>query len=68
VGSRHAIYRLIRDLCDDEIAVVVISDDLLEVIGLADRILAMRDGRIVSEVPAPVEGKPTERELIAHLV
>lgn len=67
VGSRHSIYRLIRDLCDAGMAIVLISDDLLEVIGLSDRILAMRDRRIVTEVETPYEKKPTERELIVHL-
>lgn len=68
VGSRHAIYRLARDLCDAGMAIILISDDLLEVIGLSNRILTMRDRRVVTEVPAAVGGKPTEGHLVAHLV
>ena len=68
VGSRYGIYRLLRDLCDEGLSVVLISDDLLEVIGLSDRIVAMRDRRIVGELPAPFGRKPTEHELVAHLV
>ena len=67
VGSRHSIYRVIRDLCDEGMGIVIISDDLLEVIGLSDRILAMRDGRIVTEVATPNDAKPTEHDLVAHL-
>ena len=67
VGSRHSIYRVIRDLCDEGMGIVIISDDLLEVIGLSDRILAMRDGRIVTEVGTPNDAKPTEHDLVAHL-
>lgn len=67
VGSRHSIYRVIRDLCDEGMGIVIISDDLLEVIRLSDRILAMRDGRIVIEVETPNGAKPTEHDLVAHL-
>jgi len=67
VGSRHAIYSVIRDLCDEGMGIVIISDDLLEVIGLSDRILAMRDGRIVTELDTPNDAKPTEHDLVAHL-
>jgi simple sugar transport system ATP-binding protein/ribose transport system ATP-binding protein len=49
VGARHAIYGLINDAADRGVAVLVISSELEEVIGLADRILAMRRGRIVAE-------------------
>ena len=68
VGSRHRIYQLVRDLCDEGMSVVLISDDLLEIIGLSDRILAMRDRRIVAELPAAFSSKPTEHDLIANLV
>ena len=68
VGSRYGIYTLLRDLCDNGMSLVLISDDLLEVIGLSDRILAMRNRRIVAEIPSPVESKPTEHDLIAKLV
>lgn len=68
VGSRYGIYSLLRELCDNGMSLVLISDDLLEVIGLSDRILAMRDRRIVAEIPAPVESKPSEHDLIAKLV
>ena len=67
VGSRHAIYRAVRDLCDEGMAIILISDDLLEVIGLSDRILAMRDGRVVAEIDTPSDAKPTEHDLIAQL-
>lgn len=68
VGSRHEIYRLIRDLTDSGVGVVVISDDLLEVIGISDRIVAMRDRRVVEIVDASTQAKPTERQLVELLV
>jgi ABC-type sugar transport system ATPase subunit len=50
VGAKADIYRIIGELAAEGIAVIVISSELIEVIGLADRILVMRNGRIVGEV------------------
>ncbi|WP_201774091.1 sugar ABC transporter ATP-binding protein [Demequina oxidasica] len=50
VGAKADIYRIIGELAAEGIAVVVISNELIEVIGLADRILVMRGGEIVGEV------------------
>jgi ABC-type sugar transport system ATPase subunit len=49
VGARTELYRLIRELAVQGAAVVVVSSDLAELSGLVDRILVMREGRIVSE-------------------
>ena len=49
VGSKSAIYDLLVDLAKDGMAVVVISSDLEEVMGLAHRILVMRNNNIVAE-------------------
>ncbi|WP_309115373.1 sugar ABC transporter ATP-binding protein [Saccharothrix sp.] len=52
VGARGEIYRLVRDLADRGVAVVVVSSDIDEVLGLADRVLVVREGRVVHEGPA----------------
>ncbi len=49
VATRHEIYRLIVDLAESGVAIVVVSSELEEVLGLADRVLVMADGRIVDE-------------------
>lgn len=49
VGAKRAIYELIASLARDGMAVVLISSELEEVIELSHRILAIRNGRIVSE-------------------
>ena len=46
VGTKREIYFLIRDLAASGIAVVVISSELPEVIGLGHRVVVMRNGRI----------------------
>lgn len=63
-GAKEEIYRLIRGLTDEGVAIVLITDELLELIGLSNRIAIMRHGRIVRTLPAPVEAKPTEQELV----
>jgi len=50
VGAKFEIYKLMRQLNDRGIAIVMISSELPEVIGMSDRILVMNDGRIVGEV------------------
>jgi len=51
VGAKAEIYRLIAELAASGIALLVISSELPELIGLSDRILVMAGGRIVGEVP-----------------
>ncbi|MEJ2858925.1 MULTISPECIES: sugar ABC transporter ATP-binding protein [unclassified Saccharothrix] len=52
VGARGEIYQLVRDLAERGVAVVVVSSDIDEVLGLADRVLVVREGRVVHEGPA----------------
>ncbi len=46
VGSKSEIYRLMRGLADSGVAVLMISSDMEEVIGVSDRIVVMREGGI----------------------
>ncbi|MBN9016287.1 MAG: sugar ABC transporter ATP-binding protein [Rhizobiales bacterium] len=48
-GTRHEIYRLIVDLANQGVALIVVASELEEVIGLADRCLVVADGRVVDE-------------------
>ncbi len=50
VGTKQQIYHFVRDLARQGKGIVVISSDLPEVMGLADRVLVMRQGRIAGEV------------------
>jgi ribose/xylose/arabinose/galactoside ABC-type transport system permease subunit/ABC-type Mn2+/Zn2+ transport system ATPase subunit len=49
VGAKAEIHRIISHLAAQGLAVILISDDAQEVIGMADRILVFRGGRIVAE-------------------
>jgi ribose transport system ATP-binding protein len=46
VGAKAEIYRLLRELADSGVAVIAISSDLEEVLGISDRVMVMREGRI----------------------
>jgi ribose transport system ATP-binding protein len=52
VGARSEIYALVRTLADRGVAVVMVSSEIPEVLGLADRVLVIADGRVVAEAPA----------------
>jgi len=50
VGAKSEIYRLMRGLADAGVAVMMISSDMEEVIGVSDRIAVMHEGRISGEL------------------
>jgi ribose transport system ATP-binding protein len=52
VGARSEIYALVRELAAAGVAVVLVSSVVPEVLGLADRVLVVREGRVVHEAPA----------------
>ena len=49
IGSKAEIYRLIDELAQEGMAIVMVSSELPEVIGMSDRVLIIRHGRIVAE-------------------
>ncbi|MGO1769779.1 MAG: sugar ABC transporter ATP-binding protein [Microbacterium sp.] len=53
VGARAEIYTLIRRLADAGNAIVVISSEIEEVLGLADTVLVVGDGRVLTTIDAP---------------
>lgn len=52
VGAKAELYRIIRGVAREGVGVVVISSELPEVLGICDRIIVMREGRIVGELDA----------------
>ena len=52
VGAKAEIHQLLFELARRGAAMVVISSDLPEVLAVADRVLVMRGGRIVGDLPA----------------
>ena len=63
IGAKREIYDLIDELARAGKAILVISSDLPEAIGIGDRLLVMRDGRIVQEMPS---ADATEEIVMTH--
>ena len=67
-GAKEEIYGHIRDLTARGVGIVLITDELTELIGLSNRILIMQRGRIVADIAAPHDAKPTEHDLIPYML
>ena len=65
VGAHAEIIRLIETLCADGLALLVISSELEELIGYADRVIILRDGRQIAEIPAQSLSVPAIMNAIA---
>lgn len=63
VGAKRDIYFLIHGLAQQGLAVIVISSELMELIGLCHRVAVMRAGHLQTTLDA---NQLTEKELIAH--
>jgi len=50
VGARADIYQLMNHLTDQGLAIIMISSDLTELLGMSDRVIVMRDGRVAGEL------------------
>jgi ribose transport system ATP-binding protein len=67
-GAKEEVYELIRQLTASGACIILISDELLELIGLSHRIAVMRSGRLTDILDAAPENKPTERDLVALML
>ncbi len=68
VGAKDEIYRRIRDLAAAGMSILVMCDTLEEDIGLCNRMIVMKDGRITREVPCAKGRKPAAVEIIDYIV
>lgn len=63
VGAKSEIYALLDQLAADGMAILMISSDLEEIIGMSDRVLVLHEGRLAGELPR----KELTEEAIMHL-
>ncbi len=61
VGAKSEIYRLLRDLADAGVGIIMISSELQEILGMSDRIIVLRAGQAVAEFDRT---EATEEKLI----
>ncbi|MBS7704911.1 sugar ABC transporter ATP-binding protein [Chelatococcus asaccharovorans] len=52
IGTRASIYAMLRDIVAAGVAVVVVSSDFEELLGISDRIVVMSDGRSIADLPS----------------
>jgi len=63
VGAKHEIYRLMEDLAKEGVAILFVSSELEEILGLSDRVLVLHEGRITGELPRAA----LSEEAVLHL-
>jgi len=67
VGAKREIYAFMREMAKQGMAMIVMGDSFEEDIGLANRIILMRDGEITGILDANIQ-KPTPSDLIQYVV
>lgn len=65
IGAKSEIYRLIDNLARNGVGVIVISSELPEIVGICDRVLVMREGRIEGEVGGAGHPPVTQESIIS---
>ncbi len=65
IGAKSEIYRLIDELARAGLGVVVISSEMAEIIGVCDRTLVMREGRLVGEIANRGASRITQEAIMA---
>ncbi len=66
VGAKSEIYRIIDELAARGLGVLMISSDLPEIVGICDRVLVMREGRIAGEVGGATGVAITQESVMVH--
>ena len=65
VGAKYEIYTVIRDLAAQGKAIIVISSELPELLGVTDRLYVMNEGRFVGEMPT---GEASQEKIMSMIV
>ena len=68
VGAKEEVYELVRAVTSQGVAVILTSDTLEETIGLSHTLIVMRDGQITYRADARPGHKPSQIDLIQHMV
>ena len=68
VGAREDIYTLIREIVSMGKSVILLGDTLDECIGMASRIIVLQDGLITAEFDANVDNKPSQVDVVSHMM
>lgn len=66
IGAKSEIYRIISDLAANGVAILMISSELPEIVGMSDRVLIMRAGSLVGEVGGSTGEAITQENIMAY--
>ena len=67
IGVKFDIHRLLRELAQSSMSIIIISDDIPEILACSDRVLVMKDGRITGEYETAVTQEETlNRAMLAQ--
>jgi ribose transport system ATP-binding protein len=65
VGSKSEIYQIMAELAEQGVGIIMISSELPEVLGMSDRVMVMREGRLVKELS---RAEASEEAIMLHAV
>ena len=65
VGAKYEIYKIILQLADAGKCVIVISSELVEILGITDRLYIMNEGRVVGEMKT---SEATQEEIMSIII
>jgi ribose transport system ATP-binding protein len=68
VGAKEDVYRLVREMCERGLAIILLADTLEETIALSHRVVVMRDGRVAARFDALPGAKPSQVDLVEQMV
>lgn len=68
VGAKEDVYSLMREFTANGGAILLVSDNLPEIIGLSNRILVLSKGKVSALIDAPKQSKPEEVEILAAML
>ena len=68
VGAKEDVYRLVREMCERGLAIILLADTLEETIALSHQVVVMRDGRVAARFDALPGAKPTQVDLVEQMV
>lgn len=63
VGSKYEIYKLMNELAEQGVAIIMISSEMPEVLGMSDRIMVMYEGTVTGELSI----EEADQEIIMHM-
>ncbi len=66
IGAKSEIYRIISDLAAQGVAILMVSSELAEIIGMSDRVLVMREGELVGELDDSAGQEITQENIMQY--